>query len=146
MRLLLRPRLGPLGLFLILASSNGLAQRVIDTVAVGPGPGPLAVNAATNKIYVTNSADYPVNTITVIDGSSDSTVSVNVGLTPYDVAVDSTRNRIYVVGMTSSGLGAVTLIDGATLSTTTMPAGRGAGHAEQQLPSSAVALNLSPTA
>jgi hypothetical protein len=33
MRLLLRLRLGPLGLFLILASSNGLAQRVIDTVA-----------------------------------------------------------------------------------------------------------------
>ncbi|MGB8771197.1 MAG: YncE family protein, partial [Candidatus Korobacteraceae bacterium] len=102
-----------------------VAQRVIDTVSVGPDPMALAVNSATNKIYVTTATDYTIN---IIDGATDNTTTLNVGLIPLDVAVDSTRDKIYVVGILSGFTGGVTVIDGATLSTTTVQVGRGSAH------------------
>jgi len=104
------------------------AQQVIATVPVGSNPySAPAVNSMTNKIYVTNACGndttcaYPNSqgTVTVIDGTTNNTLSVNVGYFPIGVAVDPVTNKIYVAnecGNDSSCAsdGTVTVIDGAS--------------------------------
>src|SRR5664280_1042977 len=104
------------------------AQQVIATVPVGSNPySAPAVNSMTNKIYVTNACGndttcaYPNSqgTVTVIDGTTNNTLSVNVGYFPIGVAVDPVTNKIYVAndcGNDSSCAsdGTVTVIDGVS--------------------------------
>src|ERR1017187_7857084 len=73
-------------------SLPALAQQVIATVPVGNTPIDLAVNSVTNKIYVANALDP---TVTVIDGSAFSTLSISVGTNPVSVAVNSVTDKIY---------------------------------------------------
>jgi YVTN family beta-propeller protein len=105
-----------------------VAQQVIATVPVGSSPGSApAVNSMTNKIYVTNGCGndtactyaYSGGTVTVIDGVTNNTLSVNVGYAPYGVAVNPVTNKIYVAnecGNDSSCAsdGTVTVIDGVS--------------------------------
>ena len=79
----------------------------------------MAVNPVTNKIYVTNMGGQLgfSNTVTVIDGSTNSTASVTVGSSPVQVAVNSVTNKIYV---SSSASDNITVIDGVTNITTTL--------------------------
>jgi YVTN family beta-propeller protein len=70
----------------------------------------------TNKIYVAN---LDGNTVSVIDGATNTTATVNVGEFPNEVAVNPVTNKIYVsnlCGIDSSchSSGTVTVIDGAT--------------------------------
>jgi YVTN family beta-propeller protein len=69
-------------------ADSGLMKIHVDQ------PSALAVNPATNEIYVASAAD---NTLTVIDGLTG-TVSrvVNVGLAPSAVAVDPATGKVYV--------------------------------------------------
>ena len=64
------------------------------TVPVGFFPTSVAINSATNKIYVTSCGDNQYcasnGTVTVIDGSNLSTTTVSVGFSPSSVAVDQT--------------------------------------------------------
>jgi YVTN family beta-propeller protein len=86
----------------------------------------VAVNSATNKIYVAN-ADS--NNVTVIDGATNATTTVtdpNSGY-PIALAVDSVTNMIYVTNSTNPGsvtypgvVGSVTVINGATDAVTTV--------------------------
>jgi DNA-binding beta-propeller fold protein YncE len=109
------------------------AQQVIATVAVGSYPQSSAVNSGTNKVYVANNCGNDPNcastgTVTVIDGATNNTLSVNVGFYPYGVAVNPVTNKIYVVNncgndVTCSSDGTVTVIDGATLATNTVTVG-----------------------
>jgi YVTN family beta-propeller protein len=71
----------------------------------------------TNKIYVANQNSANV---TVIDGATNSTTTVNAGTNPVSVAVNPVTNKIYVANNAS---GNVTVIDGATNSTTTVSVG-----------------------
>src|SRR5664280_994571 len=124
--------------------SNGTVT-VIDgatlstaTVAVGISPSginnPIAVNQATNKVYVANACgNVPLcrsnGTVTVIDGATLATTTVSVGFNPQSVAVNEQTNKIYVVNACGNdgscrSNGSVTVIDGATLSTTTVEAQR----------------------
>ena len=88
-------------------------------------PCALAVNPATNKIYVAN-GNYGKTTVTVIDGATNSTATVtdpNANgnqfiLAANAVAVNPVTNRIYVANNGSPGN--VTVIDGETNSTTTV--------------------------
>ena len=80
---------------------NG-ATNATATVAVGQQPVAVAVNAATNKIYVANNRD---NTVTVIDGAT--TATVNVGQEPDAIAVNAATNLVYVA---NSGDNTVTVI------------------------------------
>ena len=66
----------------------------------------------TNKIYVAN---YSSNTVTVIDGATNSTTTVGTGSQPFAAAVNPVTNKIYVANYNSN---TVTVIDGATNSTT----------------------------
>jgi len=105
---------------LLVCPESALAQAVTGTVSVGTSPAAVAVNQATNKIYVTNSAS---KSVTVIDGGTNSTTTVPVGLTPIAVAVNSVTNKIYVANRGNALMnirGSVTVIDGATNSTATV--------------------------
>src|ERR1019366_521455 len=100
------------------------AQQVIATVPVGLEPDSSAVNTVTNKIYVANQTcpGHPClgnGTVTVIDGATNNTLSVNVGYRPYGMAVNPATNKMYVPNRCGndpnclSG-GTVSVIDGAS--------------------------------
>ncbi len=100
---------------------DGYTNNVVADVNVGSHPEAIAVNGVTNKIYVTNHG-YPGggNTVTEIDGATDSTSTVGVGNTPYALAVNPVTNKIYVANLNSAS---VTVIDGATHQTATVNVG-----------------------
>jgi YVTN family beta-propeller protein len=78
----------------------------------------VAVNSATNKIYVAN-ADS--NNVTVIDGATNATTTVTDpnARDPIALAVDSVTNMIYVAN-SGTNPGSVTVINGATNTATTI--------------------------
>jgi YVTN family beta-propeller protein len=96
-----------------------LAQTVTTTVFSGAAPIAVAVNPATNSIYVANQS---ANTVTVINGATNNTFSVPVGSSPAAIAVDPVTDQIYVANL---GSATVTVIDGPTNNTSTLnlPAG-----------------------
>ena len=90
-----------------------------STINAGTYPYAVAVNPATNKIYVANDGS---NDVTVIDGASGLTTAVAVGTSPRSIEVNTVTNKIYVA---NSGSSNVTVIDGNTNSTSTVFAGIG---------------------
>ncbi len=114
-------------------SGNGTVT-VIDgatlsthSVVVGVCPNGVAINSTTNKIYVANTCGNDSScsgsspgTVTIIDGLTLGTQTVNVDYYPYDMDVNSATNKVYVDNAFCSGCGddgTVTVIDGTTLST-----------------------------
>ena len=101
---------------------NG-ADNSTTSVSVGVYPYALAVNATTNKIFVANfcGTDVTCNsqslgTVTVIDGATNNTTTVQVGYYPYSVAVNATTNKVYVANRCGNdpncnSAGTVTVID-----------------------------------
>src|SRR6266852_5453248 len=71
-------------------------------------PHAVVVNPKTNKVYAVNSSD---GTVTVMDGSANSTTTVRVGSEPMAIAINAVTNKIYVG---NSASGTVSVIDGAT--------------------------------
>ena len=94
------------------------AQFLAGTVPVGSGPTAIGINSVTNKAYVANAAD---GTLTIIDGSTQTTATLAVGANPQAVLVNAATNKIYVAKPNSSGT--VTIVDGATHQTTTVIVG-----------------------
>ena len=90
---------------------DGGTYSIINTLHVGSDNSTfkhaLVVNSVSNKIYVTNEGD---NTITVIDGATNTNRTVTALKHPFAVAVNSVTNRIYVTNNDNT----VTIIDGAT--------------------------------
>ena len=90
---------------------DGGSNTVVATVWVGQWPVDVAVNPATNLIYVAKSAKEG-SSIWVIDGTTKMVVAtVPVGLSPLGVAVNPTTNLIYVVNWGSNN---VSVIDGGS--------------------------------
>lgn len=89
---------------------------VLATIPVGNAPVQVAVNQATNMVYVAN---FLSSDVTVIDGATNSTITVTDpnASGPYDVAVNPATNKIYVPNFDS---GTVTVIDGNSNTTTTV--------------------------
>lgn len=85
-------------------------------MATGSQPFPVAVNSVTNKIYVANRGS---GSVTVIDGTNNSTTTVGAGTSPRAIAVNSVTNKIYVANQG----GNVTAIDGTDNSSVTIAAG-----------------------
>ena len=116
---------------------DGASNTVTATVNVGAAPSPPVVNSMTNKIYVANSCGsdptcaYPYTTpgtVTVIDGATNNTVSVNVGLYPYALDINSATNKIYVANSCGAdpqcnSTATMTVIDGASLVTSDVAIG-----------------------
>src|SRR5437773_2001209 len=93
---------------------RSITNSVVNTITVGLGPGFVAVNPKTNKIYVTLTGGCCAdgNAVAVIDGSIDTVVNiVTVDLDPFIVAVNPRTNLVYV---THAGVDKITVIDGAT--------------------------------
>ena len=71
-------------------------------LAVGGDPEAIAVNAATNKIYILNPGN---GTVTILDSKSGTLRNIPVGLgippCPYCIAVDAMNNKIYVANTRS---------------------------------------------
>ncbi|MGD0732538.1 MAG: Ig-like domain repeat protein [Terracidiphilus sp.] len=91
------------------------AQTVTANIVVGGAPG-VAINPATNKIYLMNQT----NGVTVLDGATNDTTTITAGNTPIAAAVNPVTNKIYAVNEFSSN---VTVIDGATGATATVTVG-----------------------
>jgi YVTN family beta-propeller protein len=89
---------------------QAFSQKLMGVINVGGQPGRLAVNSTTNMIYVPNTT---LNTITVVDGSSNQVVT-NIAMpsAPFSVAVNPTTNVIYVT--TGSPSNSVVVIDGSS--------------------------------
>ena len=115
---------------------DGASNTVTATVPVGFAPSPPVVNSVANKIYVANAcgngpicgSPYVPGTMTVIDGVTNNTQSVNVGYYPYAVDVNSTTNQIYVANQCGNdpncaSTATMTAINGTTLATTNVPIG-----------------------
>ena len=103
------------------------ATNSTTTVSLGPdsfsgtlGVSPIAVNPATNKVYVTN---WFGGYVTVIDGVTNNTNTVSTGIAPMPIVVNPVTNKIYVGNAASNN---VTVIDGATNNTTTVGLAGGA--------------------
>ena len=77
------------------------------------------MNPVTNKIYVAN---FGSSQVTVIDGATNATTTLDVVSLPWSVAVNSVTNKIYVAENRSNS---ITVIDGATNSITNVSAGAG---------------------
>src|SRR5713101_4159302 len=98
----------------LVASAHG--QMVTATVAVGSGPNAIAVNQATNKIYVANRVS---NNVTVIDGATNNTMTIGAGSGPAAVAVNTVSNKVFVANSPSNN---VTVIYGFNNFTSTLSA------------------------
>jgi YVTN family beta-propeller protein len=83
------------------------------TIAVGHGPGHLAVDPSTHLAYITNETSASVSVINTTTNTVVATVPV--GLDPFWVAVDATTHAVYV---TNAGSGTVSVIDGSTATVT----------------------------
>lgn len=93
------------------------SQALLDTVLVGYEPAAVAVNPATNMVYVVN---YYDNTVSVMNAANDTVVAtVQVGNEPEGLVVNPFTNRIYVV----NDDGTVTFIDGNTNKPSTIQVG-----------------------
>lgn len=102
---------------------DGVTNAVTNVPAGTPqggGPVAVAVNAATNRIYVVDQVPEYTNAVTVIDGDTNATTNVPVGIYAGYVAVNSATNKIYVANIASSS---VSVIDGVTNATITVPTG-----------------------
>lgn len=93
------------------------AKNVIANVPAGSTPRAIAVNAATNRIYVANEFS---NDVTVIDGTTNAVATVPVGPRPQYIAVSAVTNRIFV---SNGGDATLSVIDGATLAVKTLAIG-----------------------
>jgi YVTN family beta-propeller protein len=91
-------------------SLPALAATPIATVHVGTLPTGIAVNPATNRIYVANTND---GTVSVINGATNAVVAtITVGSSPFGVAVNPVTNGIYVSWYNFDG--SLVVINGAT--------------------------------
>ena len=77
------------GLTIINARTQATAK-----VKTGGVPADLALNIATNKIYVSNKGGEASGTVAVIDGSTHAVTQVSVGPDPYAIAVNQTTKKI----------------------------------------------------
>ncbi|GAB3479664.1 YncE family protein [Amycolatopsis cihanbeyliensis] len=97
------------------------AAAEVVTIPVGDRPTAVAVNSATNTVYV---ADAGGGTVTIVDGDHDQVRdTVSLGSTVTDIAVNQVTNRVYASNRAG---GSVSVLDGDTGAVlTTIAAGRG---------------------
>jgi beta-lactam-binding protein with PASTA domain len=86
-------------------------QSIIATLPVAGSQ--IAVNSVTHKIYVANSS----GTVTVVDGTTHATTTLQVGGSPSAIAVNPVTNMVYVANAPANS---VTVINGATNGLTTV--------------------------
>jgi YVTN family beta-propeller protein len=122
-------------------------KNIPPTITVGSGPDGVAVDQATDTVYVANVND---NTVSVIDGKTyNATVTTGCGQTPSTVAVgvqpavpavDQATGTVYVPDSNPGGPASVSVIDGNTCNATVTS---GCGQTPPAIP---VGFNTTPFA
>jgi DNA-binding beta-propeller fold protein YncE len=104
------------------ATTRSGCGRTPPTIPVGDNPKGVAVDEATDTVYVTNSADGTVSIIngatcnaTVTTGCAQRPPTVDVGIEPFGVAVEGATDTVYVA---DAGTSTVSVIDGGTCNAT----------------------------
>ena len=108
------------------------ATNLLTMIPMGacncPNPQAIAVDSKTDLAYLSNSGSAGGNSLTVVDGPTNGTVSVPAGAAAFSLALNATTNRIYVANYLSHvapPAGTVTVLDGTPfgsfLSTTPAP-------------------------
>ena len=98
---------------------SGATNSVTATITGLPsGASAIAVNPTTNRIYVTGGAGgtgTSAGSVTVINGTTNTFVSLGVGYNPEGVAVNTATNQVYVscTGNTAGG-SSLTVLNGTT--------------------------------
>src|SRR6266487_1738619 len=96
-------------LTLALCLATAALGASLKSIPVGNLPTSVAANQNTNRIYVSNLTD---NTVSVIDGASDTVIAtIPVGFLPEVVDVNSVTNMIYVANFLDN---TVSVIDGGS--------------------------------
>lgn len=91
------------------ADSEESLTTTIDSVSTGNTPSGIAINSATDTLFVTNADD---NNVSIIDGINNSVIdTVGVGEMPLGIALNSGKTLAYTVNFSS---GNVSVIDTAT--------------------------------
>ena len=98
---------------------DGRTNRIVRRIPVGPGPKSIAVNAKTNRVYVTDQNGMDAGqALAVIDGATGRTVAVipmgryaRYYENPLGLAVDTRSNTVYA---TNPLEGTLYVVDGAT--------------------------------
>ena len=106
-------------------------SQIPATLTVGEGPDGIAVDQATDTVYVANDGpggNNTGNTVSVVNGATcngqvtsgcgQTPATVTVGLAPAVPAVDEATNTVYVPNSNFGGAGTVSVIDGATCDAT----------------------------
>ncbi len=104
-----------LGLLVALlpAANRAWGQHVLATLPVSGQPGAMAVNPATNRVYISGESGV----VTVLDATTGARTSVVVGGRLGEVVLNPVTDRVYVAHPTE---GVVTVIEGGTLATRTL--------------------------
>jgi YVTN family beta-propeller protein len=107
------------------ASVTSGCANIPPTVTVGSGPDGLAVDQATDTVYVANVNDNTVSVIngatcnaSVTTGCSQTPATITVGVQPGVPAVDQATDTVYVPDSNNGGAGTVSVIDGKTCNAT----------------------------
>jgi DNA-binding beta-propeller fold protein YncE len=95
-------------------ASRARAQLVKASIPTAPGASAIAVNPVTNTVYVASNMN---NVVTVINGSTLQTTTVNIGAGAVAIDIDTSTNKVFVANRTGSS---VTEIDGATNAASTI--------------------------
>ena len=109
--------------------SSGAVQRLkaggsSDVMFPGDAPGRLAVNSATNKLYVASTdKTMEKNSLAVIDETTQKSMLIPFDSIIDSIAVNEQANKIYV-----STQEHVTVVDGSTNTATVVPGSTGAGN------------------
>jgi YVTN family beta-propeller protein len=89
---------------------DGATNSVIATITAGNDPRFVAVNPATNKIYVSN---RNTDNVTVIDGATNTvikTITLGSGTHPNVIAINTLTNKLYV---NNQAVNSVAVVNGA---------------------------------
>lgn len=105
----------------VLAAMNGSTGRVVHETFLNGTLGGLAVDPATNRIFV---ADQAQNLVSVVNGSSGKLLArVPAGVHPLGVAFDPLNGMVYVANVGSHNLSAIAAA--TNLPAGSLPAGNG---------------------
>jgi YVTN family beta-propeller protein len=128
-----------LAVLALMAAVPAWPQSIAATLPAGASPRGIAVNAATNRIYVVNEFS---NDVTVIDGATHATSTVTVGPRPQYITVNPDTNRVYVSNGANSSQ---SVIDGATLAVAALPTGGNGPFVVNRSTNKIYMLRLGPT-
>jgi YVTN family beta-propeller protein len=88
-----------------IAVIDGTTAKIMDYISVPGGAGAIAVDQVSDRIYVT---DAMSNNVTVIDGATNTPVTILAGTEPYSLIVNSVTGRVYITDSGSNNISVIT--------------------------------------